>query len=59
MRKLTGKWYLKKAWWGYKSIMVEVVKTCTCDYDQSESPEFTTWEKARPEDIPKLGINVA
>jgi len=57
MRKLTGKWYLKKGFWSY-TIMVEVIKTDTCLKDFSQSPEYKVFEKAKSEDIFNLNIPI-
>jgi hypothetical protein len=57
-RRLTGKWYLKKKFFGF-DVMVETIQTTTCDFDFSTSPEFTRWEKAKQSDFIELGINCA
>jgi hypothetical protein len=56
MRKLTGKWYLKKRIFGF-CVMVETIQTTTCEFDFSTSPEITRWEKAKETDLVELGIN--
>ena len=57
-RKITGKWYLKKQLFGFV-VMVETIRTTTCEFDFTTSPEFTRWEKAKESDFIALGINVA
>lgn len=57
-RKLTGKWYLKKKLLGFV-VMVETIQTTTSAYDGSNSPQFTTWEKAKEHDFVTLNIHVA
>lgn len=54
-RKLTGKWYLKSTFFGYK-VMVETIQTTTCEFDFSTSPEIIIWEKAKEGDLFKLNI---
>ena len=56
MRKLTGRWFLRKKLFGFK-VMVETIQTKTSPYDLSESPEFIKWEKAKEEDFLDLKIN--
>jgi len=56
-RELTGEWYIKKKRFSF-TIMVEVLKTTTCDFDFSQSPEFTCWEEAKPYDLIKLNIKI-
>lgn len=53
MRNLTGKWYLKKKWFGY-TIMVEVERRNGCDHDFTFGPEYKTWEKATDADLIEL-----
>ena len=55
MRELTGKWYLKKGIFGYK-VMVEVKATTTSPYSLDQSPIFTEYQKALPEDLVELKI---
>lgn len=56
MRELTSNWYLKKNFFSGYKIMVEVNRTNTCEYDFSQSPEFTCYEKATDRDLIELGI---
>lgn len=58
LRRLTGKWYLKKKLFGFV-VMVETVQRTTCEFDFSTSQEFTRWEKAKESDFIELCINVA
>lgn len=57
-RRLTGKWYLKKKFFGFV-VMVETIQTTTSKFDFSTSPEFIRWEKAKEIDFIELGINCA
>ena len=57
-RRLTGKWYLKKKFFGF-DVMVETIQTTTCDFDFTTSPEFIRWEKAKGTDLAELDINCA
>ena len=57
MRKLTGKWYLKKRLFGYV-VMIETKQKTFCDLDFSISPEFTIWEKANKSDLKQLNIKL-
>jgi hypothetical protein len=54
-RRLTGKWYLRKRWFGLV-MMVEVVRVRSCPDDVSFDPEVTMWEKAEPCDFAELGV---
>lgn len=42
MRKLTGKWYLKKGFFGY-IVIVETIQRIECEFDFTLSPEITRW----------------
>lgn len=57
-RELTGKFYLKRRFFGGYDVMVEVIITTECKYDFSVSPEKIMFVKAKPEDIIKLNINM-
>lgn len=57
MRLLTGNWYLKRRFFGF-IVMVECIRTSTCPYTLSTSPEFICWEKAKDEDLIILNIKV-
>jgi hypothetical protein len=54
-RRLTGKWYLKKKFFGF-DVMAETIQTFTCEFDLSPSPELTIWEKAKKSDFLELGV---
>lgn len=56
--KLTGKFYLKKRFFGGYKVMVEAVCHYFCEYDFSYSPEFTTYIKVTDEQLLELRINV-
>jgi hypothetical protein len=56
-RELTGKWYLKKKFFGVV-VMVETIQTTISEYDFSVSPEFKIWEKGKDSDLIELGINI-
>lgn len=56
--KLTGKFYLKKRFFGGYKVMVEAVGRYFCERDFSYSPEFTTYIKATDEQLLELRINV-
>ena len=55
--KLTGKFYLKKRFFGGYKVMVEAVCHYFCEHDFSYSPEFTTYIKATDEQLLELRIN--
>ena len=55
--KLTGKFYLKKRFFGGYKVMVEAVCHYFCEYDFSYSPEFTTYIKATDEQLLELRVN--
>lgn len=57
MRKLTGKWYLKKFLFWY-NVYVEIEYTITEPYSLQESPIMKAYVKAYPEDLLKLKIKV-
>ena len=57
-RELTGKYFLKKRFFGGYSVIVEVVKTTFCSADFSISPEYTVNEEATREDLVKLNLSV-
>lgn len=52
MRKLTGKWYIKKTFFGFK-IMVEIVVDTF--YPETMQMKFVKADKA---DLIELGINI-
>ena len=56
--KLTGKFYLKKRFFGGYKVMVEVVGRYFCEMDFSYSPEFTTHIKATDEHLIELNIKI-
>ena len=63
-RQLTGKWYLKKYFWGKYKVMVEVKSSKWDDPSYgngggSYSPEIIFYEDARESDLIELGINCA
>jgi hypothetical protein len=57
MRRLTGKYRIRKTLFGFK-IMVECYKT-VCDFVGDESPDIKVWKKARTEDLIELNVNCA
>ena len=57
MRRLTGKYRIRKTIFGWK-IMVECYQT-VCDFVGDESLDIKVWKKARTEDLIELGINCA
>jgi len=63
-RQLTGKWYLKKNFWGNYKLMVQVKSSEWDDPSQgngggSFSPEITLYEDARESDLLELDIKCA
>jgi len=63
-RQLTGKWYLKKTFWGKYKLMVEVKSNKWDDPSYGNgggcySPERIFYEDARESDLIELGINCA
>lgn len=58
MRKLTGKWYLKKSWlFGYK-VMVEVEMTRKLPHSYIFLDTYKIYEEADMSDLMVLGIKV-
>lgn len=57
MRKLTGKFRIRKTFFGWK-IMVECYET-VCHFVGDESPDQLVWRKATIENLIELGINCA
>lgn len=57
-RTLTGEWFLKKRLFGY-TVMVETRQSYLCEEDQTFSPEFTVWERAKAQDLIELNIKVS
>lgn len=63
-RQLTGKWYLKKTFWGNYKVMVEIKSSKWDDPSYgngggSYSPKRIFYEDARESDLIELGINCA
>jgi hypothetical protein len=56
-RILTGKWYLKRKWFGYV-VMVELEITNICEDDFTSDPTYYRYEKAKTEDLIELGIKI-
>lgn len=61
-RQLTGKWYLKKTFWGKYKVMVEVKSMEWSDPSYGNGggsylPERTFYDVARESDLIELGIN--
>ena len=56
--KLTGKFYLKRRFFGGYKVMVEVVGRYFCEHDFTYSPEFTTYIKATGEHLIELNIKI-
>ena len=56
--KLTGKFYLKKKFFGGYKVMVEAVCHYFCEYDFSYSPEFKTYIKTTGEHLIELNIKI-
>lgn len=56
-RRLTGKWALKKKWFGF-IVMVEVIKTTVSEYDLSPDIEVTVWEKAKDFDLIEMKLQI-
>ena len=61
-RDLTGKWYLKKTFWGTYKVMVQVNSSKWEDPTYGNggghyTPEVTMYENAKEGDLIELGIN--
>jgi len=61
-RKLTGKWYLKKTFWGKNKLMVEVKSSKWSDPSYgngggSYSPDQIFYEVVRESDLIELGLS--
>lgn len=57
MRRLTGKYRIRKTLFGWK-ILVECYEV-VCDFVGDESPDKKVWRKAKIEELIELGINCA
>ena len=60
MRKLTGKWFLKRTFFGNFKLMVEVDESFSRSFIAEICPDghHRVWQKARPEDIVQLDIKI-
>ena len=56
IRELTGKWFLKKRFFGGYDVFVEVEIRRQDPHDLTWDPEFVSWQKARGRDFIELGI---
>lgn len=58
MRELTGRYRLKRKWFGLFQLEVEIKGYDVCPETLDRGPEYLTWTKATPEDIYNLKIFV-
>jgi hypothetical protein len=57
MRKLTGKFYLKKRFWGGYDVFIEIESQIMCEFNFDWSPVKIYYVKATIEDLKGLGIS--
>lgn len=55
-RVCTGKWFLKKRFFGGYTIYVEVTEHCFCPDDMTCSPDIIRWKKADIYDLYELDL---
>ncbi len=55
-RECTGRWHLKKRFFGGYTVIVEVIKHSFNNNDGTLDPDVVVWEKATDSDLYNLDI---
>ncbi len=56
LRECTGRWFLKKRFFGGYTVIVEVIKHRFDANDGTKDPDLIVWEKATESDLYNIDI---